>query len=302
MKVLLPPSWRDFEAYRLVKVEQQSTRQAAKTLGISQTRICQVIERVAAYLVQMAPATREEERREQRLHVAEQMAAERINFLYSQSVDGWRESQRPTKTIREANLFAGKTSVTTIRSSCGDPRYLMLACRLAEHAAMLPQPTLFSSLAAAALEAEEAECERENVGRQPAVLRAVPARKQQDPATRPLDGDCSELFAPSAEEAEFQAKYQSASNAADLDSALDSLRKVADKIGSRRAVQQAVQPVQRADRGEGDSSLGPAEYGFSLSHPDERAGLSDPRVRRPLNRKERKARQAMLEKKLRKAK
>ncbi len=51
----LPPGPRDWHAYRLVKVEQRTTREAAAELKISQTRVCQLIARVVEYLAEVAP-------------------------------------------------------------------------------------------------------------------------------------------------------------------------------------------------------------------------------------------------------
>ena len=56
----LPPAARDFEAYRLVKVERKSTREAAKLLRISQTRVCQVVARVAEYMVDVTEPASDE--------------------------------------------------------------------------------------------------------------------------------------------------------------------------------------------------------------------------------------------------
>lgn len=51
----LPSPPRDWQAYRLVKVQLLSTRAAAEQLGISQTRVCQLLERVEEYLFEIAP-------------------------------------------------------------------------------------------------------------------------------------------------------------------------------------------------------------------------------------------------------
>ncbi|WP_425614516.1 hypothetical protein NA78x_004385 [Anatilimnocola sp. NA78] len=325
MQVSLPPCWRDFEAYRLVKVSQFSTRVAARKLKISQTRIRQIIERVAAYLVEMSPGVKDVVRREQQLYVAEQMAAERLNFLCSQAENAWRMSQGPMKTVRKSANFTGANSVTTIRTGYGDPRYLMVACKLAEHAAMLPQPSLLSSLAAAALAAEEAEGLGEDEDG-PAKQRATSqgsgvygeerlskmddrrSPKTPDPAraerrSSPLNRDCSELFAKEAAEMRNEKFRDPVSAMAAFDSATRPVMKLYEEEAARRTV-----------HGELD-----CELTVSVEHREERAGAGEesnepgsgvdgspakegPGVRRPLNRKERKARQAMLEKKMRKAK
>src|SRR5690349_13275989 len=75
----LPPCARDFEAYRLVKVERKSTRAVAQLLHLSQTRVCQVISRVAEYMVDTTQPA-DDARREQQLEVARQVAAEHIDY------------------------------------------------------------------------------------------------------------------------------------------------------------------------------------------------------------------------------
>ncbi len=139
----LPPSGRDFEVYRLVKVEQRSTRAVAETMALSQTRVCQLLERVGAFLTDVAPAAEVEERRGQRLHVAEQVAAERIDYLYSRAVRDYRQSKGEEKTVREVeNGMRPKVTITTTRKSHGDGRLLMTAAKLVKLSAKLPLPML----------------------------------------------------------------------------------------------------------------------------------------------------------------
>ncbi|WP_425618601.1 hypothetical protein NA78x_002310 [Anatilimnocola sp. NA78] len=321
MQVSLPPCWRDFEAYRLVKVSQFSTRVAARKLKISQTRICQIIERVAAYLVEMAPGVKDIVRREQQLYVAEQMAAERLNFLCSQAENAWRMSQGPMKTVRKSANFTGANSVTTIRTGYGDPRYLMVACKLAEHAAMLPQPSLLSSLAAAALAAEEAESlgEEEEV---PAKERATsqgsgvygeerlskmegrrspktPDPERDERRKSPLNRDCSELFAKEAAEMRNEKFRDPLSAMAAFDSATRPVMKLYEEEAARRTVHGELTGEVVVSVEHREERAGAGEEGAGVDGSPAKEALG---VRRPLNRKERKARQAMLEKKMRKAK
>src|SRR6187397_984708 len=85
----LPPGPRDWLAYRLVKVQQLTTREAAKQLGISQTRVCQLIDRVVEYMTDVAPGCESPEARGRRLYIAESVAAERIDFLFGQVCEGY---------------------------------------------------------------------------------------------------------------------------------------------------------------------------------------------------------------------
>jgi len=294
MKVSLPPSWRDFEAYRLVKVEHQSTREAAKTLRISQTRICQVIERVAAYLVQIAPAAMAEEQRPQMLYLAEQLAAERVNYLYGAAVESYRESSRPVKTVREVTTAVNRNVVTTTRNSCGDPRYLLVACRLAERAVGLPAPTLFNTLRAEAVDDSTA------------IDEGVERTRDEGVEHRPLDRDCSEFFGEQGTSASRAREHDRASTAADIGSEVESIVKLYAQTCE-------LDPVQRLEFAErtGLCQLGAGlfaededdEHDEHDEHDDDDSQPAPVRdVRRPLNRKERRARQALLNRKLRKAK
>jgi hypothetical protein len=137
----LPPSGRDFEAYRLVKVERRSTREAAKLLRMSQTRVCQVVARVAEYLVDVTePET--DARREKQLAVARQVAAEEINYCKDRALLSF-DSQRTLRTVREIKDAAGKvTSVTFHRECCNEPRFLLTIARLGKISSTLPTCTL----------------------------------------------------------------------------------------------------------------------------------------------------------------
>src|SRR5690349_1373993 len=95
----LPPAARDFEAYRLVKVERQSTRAVAKLLHLSQTRVCQVVSRVAEYLVETTQPD-DDTRREQQLAVARQVAAEQIDFCIKRLHRSYDESCGEMKVVR----------------------------------------------------------------------------------------------------------------------------------------------------------------------------------------------------------
>ena len=131
------PSERDWEVYRCVKVEERSTRITAEEFGISQTRVCQIVERVAGYVVATAPVlTKEEEA--QRLSASKQLAAERINYLYGQALRCFQRSQCTEQIVRQSHEH-GKSGCTTTRENRGDARYLQAAARLALMGGTLPQ-------------------------------------------------------------------------------------------------------------------------------------------------------------------
>jgi hypothetical protein len=119
------PSERDWAIYQAVRVEQWSTRVAAKEFDISQTRVCQIVERTAAFNAQAVTVpTKEDEARQ--LATGKLLAAERIEYLYGQALSCFRRSQ-----TKEAGC-------TTTRPNCGDSRYLHAAAKLAMLASTLP--------------------------------------------------------------------------------------------------------------------------------------------------------------------
>ncbi|MCI0360606.1 MAG: hypothetical protein L0211_19180 [Planctomycetaceae bacterium] len=163
----LPPSERDFELYGLVVTEGASTRAAAQVFGLSQTRVIQIRNRVAEWIASEVPPLAHATP-VQRLALAADIARNRFDFVYSQAMDCWRESKGP-QTV-ERNGSSGKVSST--RESQGDPRYLMLAARIAERTLGL-----------------EAKIERATE-----VAQKLTKAIGQKPADHPV-GDCSPLAA-----------------------------------------------------------------------------------------------------------
>lgn len=139
---LLPPSGRDLEVYRRLHVEGCSTREVALSMQVSQTRVCQIAEKVGQYLTTVAPA-KDDQQRDKQLAVAEQVAALRVDFLYGAALQSWRKSQGTQTTTRKlASAMKAPVTVKTTRNSPGDSRYLLLAARLAMMAAKLPAACL----------------------------------------------------------------------------------------------------------------------------------------------------------------
>jgi hypothetical protein len=129
----LPPSERDLEVYRVVVIEGQSTRAAAQQFGLSQTRIVQIRDRAAEWIATELPPTPKNSPA-QRLRLAQHTAMERLDFLYSQALESWRQSH-----CRQTIERSGANGITTsTRDSFGDGRYLGHAARIIELAARLP--------------------------------------------------------------------------------------------------------------------------------------------------------------------
>jgi hypothetical protein len=135
----IPPGERDLEIYRLVKVEQKSTRSVAEIVGISQTRVCQIVERVADFLIETAPAGEKDPQLQKQLNFARQLAGERIDFLVKQATRCFYKSKGTKATIRQVEVAGEKpTTVTTKRESQGEVQYLIAIARLAAIGSKLP--------------------------------------------------------------------------------------------------------------------------------------------------------------------
>lgn len=168
----LPPTWRDFQVYRLVKIEQKSTRTAARELRLSQTRVCQIVARVAEYLLASTPAADDDEQRQRQLRLAEQLAAERIDYLLQLAMTAF-ENTHLTVEIRNQRMVSGGNG--------SDVRFLHLAARLALMAAKLPAPYL-TDVAFPAEPCDEVEPEEEAVDDD---------EGEEDDSESPPAGDCS---------------------------------------------------------------------------------------------------------------
>ena len=135
----LPPKGRDFEAYRLTAVEGLSTREAAARMGLSQTRVVQLRDRVLTWLAAEMPCL-ESAPPEQRLAAAEYLAVERMEFLYGASVAAWRQSQGQETVERRSGLTGDARTI--IRTSHGNVRYLQQAMRVAKEMGKFPLRSL----------------------------------------------------------------------------------------------------------------------------------------------------------------
>src|SRR5687767_8431780 len=107
----LPPSGRDFEVYRLATIGEMPTRQIAAEVKISQTRVVQIVSRVAKYLLEVCPGVDEGEQHAKRLGLGMQIAAERVDHLYGMALKCFRATQGKQIVIREVG-GAGRPNVT----------------------------------------------------------------------------------------------------------------------------------------------------------------------------------------------
>src|SRR5262245_5881310 len=134
----LPPRGRDFEVFSAVILAGKSTREAAAGFKLSQTRVCQIVERVRKWQVEVLGTAHHAEPQpseERLLHLAKCIAAGRLDHLYGESMEAWRRSQGQLKKTRSSRYG---DEVTTTSVSCGDTKYLVAAMRLSKAQAELP--------------------------------------------------------------------------------------------------------------------------------------------------------------------
>ena len=103
----LPPSVRDFQVYRYVKFDCNSTRDAAEEFDISQTRVRQVIARVVEFLIESVPQREGDDEKEVRLAAAERLAREQLEYLYYRTMMAFDLTQREDE---HGNVLSGKVA------------------------------------------------------------------------------------------------------------------------------------------------------------------------------------------------
>jgi len=170
-----PPSGRDFAVFEAVILGGKSTREAAEQFRLSQTRVCQLVERVREWQAEVLPAADGDDDEERRVRLAKIVAAGRLDHLYGEMMQAWRRSQGEMKKTRSSRFG---DDVTTTFFSPGDPKYALAAMRLATAQAALG---VFGGLACPPEEADDAEQEPGETG-----------RPEARPTKNPLVEDCSQ--------------------------------------------------------------------------------------------------------------
>lgn len=139
-----PPSYRDLEVYRLIRVERKSTREAAAEVGVSQTRVRQIVTKVAEFLIEAVPEGGDE-KLAGRVQLAKVLAWERLDALHGEAIRCWRDSDEFQVGIRETAAPDGPpTQVVTRKGMRGDCKYLFAAAKLSRLQAEMPAYTLNS--------------------------------------------------------------------------------------------------------------------------------------------------------------
>ena len=134
------PTERDYDLYRRHSVEFVSQSELAKEHGISQQRVSQVLRNVERWVASHP----EDEEAQQVRH----SAGDRWEAVIALSMRAFRKSQHDQEVTKQRTLVRGGTAegtepdVTstiekTVRSQCGDVRYLHAAMRAMEKQARL---------------------------------------------------------------------------------------------------------------------------------------------------------------------
>ena len=120
-----PPSVRDFDVFRRIAIYGLSTRQVAQEHHLSQTRVRQIADRVGHWIAKTLPCFEIAE--EQGLRMARQLAAERLDFFYSQAMHGWNVGNDPRSLA-----LALRITLATARLPCIPGRLEALAADVTE--------------------------------------------------------------------------------------------------------------------------------------------------------------------------
>jgi hypothetical protein len=177
---LLPPGDRDFEVYRRIEIEGQSTRAVAKEVGLSQTRVVQIRDEVETWVAQQAVSA-VALTKQQRTQVAEYKAGLRLDALYAMALNAFRQSQGP-EIVNE--LASNGSTLTKSRMSQGKPCYLQLAMRIAAQQSRLPITPL---AAEADRPADEPACEEVVVELAADSVADQPSPPEEDCSLRPTE-------------------------------------------------------------------------------------------------------------------
>ena len=131
----VPPAEGWMEVFSLVSVEGQSVPDAAAKLRLSPEKVRHTREQVLTWIARKKPLlselTREEGRR-----LSEVVARERLEHLYSVAMNAWEESQEDEITTRQEGVLAKTTRV--VKRSHSNIAYLNLAGKISEMLVKIP--------------------------------------------------------------------------------------------------------------------------------------------------------------------
>ena len=269
----LPPLGADFEIFRQVRVDGLATRVVAKVEKLSQNRVCQMVNKVDRFLLEVVPVIGSEEERkllrQRALAVSEYVATARLEALYGRSLRAFEASLEKQVVTRVSGEGRGLPRTSTLtKQGTGDYRCLLAASRLTLLIAKYPPSQINIDLGACA----------EGLVEQ--ALESYAARKDDAPPVRA----CSAVFAELGEGGGPEQQPDDVSTDSEV---------ICDELPSIKAAQKKAEmrTVQ---------SLGLGLF-------DDHDGLGEPsddwqNAEGPLTKKQRKSRQRFLERRRRQAK
>lgn len=169
-------SLQDLDIFHMVRVQQRNVDAVADLFRITYLEVREAVARVTERLLAAAPIDEDEAGVQRRQHLSEQIAAERLAWLFGLAVQGHRRALQDVTTTRTIGHGDTVKPVSTTRSSGGQSRWLLTAAKLAQIAATIPAVPIHDPLLA--------EISRDNAA---APEDTFPA----DPAENSPDGDCS---------------------------------------------------------------------------------------------------------------
>ena len=122
-------SLQDLVIYRLVKVQALDPEVVADRLEVTFPEVNTIVARMQSRLCAAAPIEEDPAEVRRRKYVAEQVAAERLHFLFCEALRCYKRSRGVVTTTRQVG---NERPLTTTRTSNGDDRYLKTACRISE--------------------------------------------------------------------------------------------------------------------------------------------------------------------------
>jgi hypothetical protein len=192
----LPPTSRDLLVYERITVDCVSTREVAAALGISQTRVRQIVKKVLHWLAQTLPADSDLDK-EAALRVAQHIAADRLQRYLIEADRLWKQ----TLQAKYANLcFRIITAQSKIPAFPGDLE--ALAADAIERGADIPV-------------CQDGETERQSDGGTQGKTNVSPSLPPSVPpssASPPPPRDCSPKPTSPASDARPQASQPSPSS------------------------------------------------------------------------------------------
>ena len=121
------PTRFDQMLYRDTAVQGYTAQATAATFEVPSEKVVQCRERVQEWLIENTPRTRL--KAEEQRAAVEKLAIDRLEFLYCEVLEAWRDSLRERGTTR-THLAAPSQATTTIRRGCGQASLMLCAAKI----------------------------------------------------------------------------------------------------------------------------------------------------------------------------